>query len=160
MTRQSTEWHTPSSPRPAKYRRTQSKLKMLMIFAYDRHGILTSHRVESGKTINGKYYEEYLKKTLRQLIRRKRHGLLAAGPIILHDNATPHGAVNVTSLLGRYEWEILEHPPYSPDISPCDSDLFPKIKEDMRGTCYSDLDELEVAVAEIVKVVERSCLAT
>ena len=60
MRRQSTEWHTPSSPRPAKYRRTQSKLKM-----YDRHGILTSHRVESGKIINGKYYEEYLKKNTK-----------------------------------------------------------------------------------------------
>ena len=62
LRRQSTEWHKPCSPRPAKYRRTQSKLKMLMIFAYNRHGILTSHRVESGKTINGKYYEEYPKK--------------------------------------------------------------------------------------------------
>ena len=113
-----------------------------MIFAYDRHGILTSHRVESRKTIKGKYYEEYLKKTLGQAIRRKRHGLLAAGPIILHDNATPHGAVNVTFLSGRYEWEILEHPPYSPDISPCNFDVFPKIKEDMRGIRYSDLDEL------------------
>ena len=34
-----------------------------MIFAYDRRGILTSHKVESGKTINGKYYEEYIKNT-------------------------------------------------------------------------------------------------
>ena len=62
LKRQSAEWYTPSSPRPAKYRRTQSKFKMLMIFAYDRHGILISHKVESGKSINGKYYEEYIKK--------------------------------------------------------------------------------------------------
>ena len=85
---------------------------------------------------------------------------MAARPIILLDNTTPHGAVNVTSLLGRYEWEILEHPPYSLDISPCDFDLFPKIKEDTRGICYIDLQKLEVAVAERVKVVQRSCLAT
>ena len=31
-----------------------------MIFAYDRYGILTSHKVGSGKTINGKYNEEYI----------------------------------------------------------------------------------------------------
>ena len=78
LKRQSAEWHTPSSPRPAKYRRTQSKLKILMIFTCDRHGILTSNKVESGKTINGKYYDEYIKKTLRQAIRRKRPELLAA----------------------------------------------------------------------------------
>jgi hypothetical protein len=52
MKKQSADWHTPSSP---KFRITQSNLKMLMTFAYDRLGILTSHKVESGKTINGKY---------------------------------------------------------------------------------------------------------
>ena len=84
---------------------------MLIMFSYDRHGILTSHKVETGKAINGKYYEDYIKKkTLRQAIRRKRPELLVAGPIILHDNATPHGASGVTSLLGRYEWEMLDHP--------------------------------------------------
>ena len=73
----------------------------------------------------GEYYEEYIKKqqkkkkkkkkknnkkTLRQAIRRKSPELLAAGPIILHDNATLHGASGVTSLLGRYEWETLDRP--------------------------------------------------
>ena len=160
MKRQSAEWHTPSSPRPAKYRRTQSKLKMLMIFAYDRRAILTSHKVETGKTINGRYYEEYIKKVLRPAIRRKRPELLAAGPILLHDNATPHGAQGVTSLLERYEWETLDHPPYSPDLSPCDFDLFPKLKEDMRGIRYTDIEALELAVAARVRVIENSCLAT
>ena len=33
--------------------------------------------------------------------------------------------------------------PYSPDISPCDFDIFPKLKEDMRGIHYNDLEEFE-----------------
>ena len=131
-----------------------------MIFAYDKHGILTSHKVESGKTINGIYYEEYIKKTLRQAIRRKRPEPFATGPIILHDNETPHDANGVTSLLGQYEWETVDHPPYSPDISPCDFDLFPKLQEYMRGICYNDLKELESAVAARVRVLENGCLAT
>ena len=98
------------------------------------------------------------KKTLRQAIRRKRPELLTAGPIILHD--TQHGANGVTSLLGRYEWEPLDHPSYSPDISPCDFDLFPKPKDDMRGNRYNDLEEFESAVAARVRVLENSCLAT
>ena len=52
---QASEWHTPNSLRPAKVRRTQGKIKMLMIFAYDIHGILTSHRAPNGQTVNGKY---------------------------------------------------------------------------------------------------------
>ncbi len=90
MKTQSAEWHTPNSPRPVNFRRGPGKLKMLMIFAYDILGILTSHVVPSGQTVNGKYYREYLRTCLRQAIRRKRPNIFKAGQIILHDNATPH----------------------------------------------------------------------
>ena len=47
----------------------------------------------------------------------------------------------MTSLQERYEWGTLDHPHYSPYINPCDFDLFPKLKEDMRGIGYNDLKE-------------------
>ena len=50
--------------------------------------------------------------------------------------------------------------PYSLDISPCDFDLFPKLKEDMRGIRYNDLEEHESAVATRMRVLENDCLAT
>ena len=62
--------------------------------------------------------------------------------IILHDNARSHADAAVTDLLRRWHWEILEHPTYSPDMSPCDCDLFAKVKELQRGTCYNTKDEL------------------
>ena len=102
---------------------------MLMIFVYDIHGILTSHRVPNDQTVNGKYYREYIQKYLRPSIRKNRLELLKAGPIILHDNAAPHVSAGVTSLLSSYGWEKLAHPAYSPDISPCDFDLFPVLKK-------------------------------
>jgi transposase len=49
--------------------------------------------------------------------------------IILHDNAKAHIADAVKDLLRRWRWETLEHPPYSPDMNPCDYDLFTKMKE-------------------------------
>jgi hypothetical protein len=44
------------------------------------------------------------------------------------------------------------HPPYSPDISPCDFDLFPKLKNTYRGRKFHDLDEL---FREIVRQADR-----
>ena len=38
--------------------------------------------------------------------------------------------------------EILEYPPYPSDMSPCDYDLFAKVKEPLRGTRYNTRDEL------------------
>ena len=52
----------------------------------------------------------------------------------------------ITDLLRRWQWEILEHPPYSPDMSPCDYDLFAKVKEPLRGTRYNTRDELIHAI--------------
>jgi transposase len=59
----------------------------------------------------------------------KQQHLSATDPIILHDNARAHPADAVEALLRRYRWEILEHPPYSPDTNLCDYDLFTKMKE-------------------------------
>ena len=55
---------------------------------------------------------------------------------------------------------MLPHPPYCPDFSPCDFELFPRLKENMRRVKFEDLEELEDAVAEQVRRYERVCLAT
>ena len=44
--------------------------------------------------------------------------------ILLHDNARPHIAVPVKTYLETFKWELLPHPPYSPDIVPSDFHLF------------------------------------
>lgn len=67
---------------------------------------------------------------LRPAIRCKRPRLLLDNlAIVLHDSAHCHFAHNVTNIMRRWHWEVSEHPPYSPDISPCGFDLFPKLKE-------------------------------
>ncbi|GBP39659.1 Mariner Mos1 transposase [Eumeta japonica] len=44
--------------------------------------------------------------------------------ILLHDNAQPHVAKPVKTYLETLQWEVLPHPPYSPDIAPSDFYLF------------------------------------
>jgi hypothetical protein len=36
----------------------------------------------------------------------------------------PHSAQGSTLLLEKFKWEMLDHPPYSPDLVPSNSDLF------------------------------------
>ena len=49
-----------------------------------------------------------------------------------HDNAAPHTAKVVTKYLCQEKVNVLPHPPYSPDLAPCDIFLFPKIKKDLK----------------------------
>jgi hypothetical protein len=38
---------------------------------------------------------------------------------VLHNNAQPHVARSVQDILSAMYWKVLNHPPYSPDLSPC-----------------------------------------
>ncbi|PNF36013.1 hypothetical protein B7P43_G00571 [Cryptotermes secundus] len=65
------------------------------------------------------------------------------------DNAQPHAAQAVADLFDRWGLEVLYHPPYSPDLSPCDFDLIPKTKEPFCGIHFR-------TVPEILRAVDRS----
>ena len=65
----------------------------------------------------------------------------------------------MTSLLTSFEWDVLPHPVYSPDMSPPDFNLFPKLKEPLRGTRFYDLENLREEVANQFRVINFGCLA-
>jgi histone-lysine N-methyltransferase SETMAR len=66
-------------------------------------------------------------------MKSNRPGMLSNGIIILHDNAHPHTANSVRNTLQRFGWEVLQHPPYSPDLSLCDFHIFGDLKRDIHG---------------------------
>ena len=54
-----------------------------------------------------------------------------------------------------WRWEILVHPTYSPDMSPCDYDLFAKVKELLRGTRYHTRYEFIHAVGRSIRNINK-----
>ena len=110
----------------------QPNVKQMMIFAYDCEGVIMTDRVLSGTTVTVAYYRQFLQK-LRRKMHANRPDLLENSFLILHDNTRPQCGKDVRELLDRYSWEVLPHPPYSPDMSPPEFDLFPELKINMRG---------------------------
>ena len=62
----------------------------------------------------------------------KKPGILSDGIILLHAIARTHTAKLVRDRLQRFGWETLQHPPYGPDHSPCDIQIFGDLKKDIR----------------------------
>ena len=122
---------------------------------FDYQGILLDHPVPQNTTVNGEYYETVLRTCLRPAIRKKRPALLAERPILLHDNARPHMAKVVTDLMHSYGWEILEHPSYSPDLSPCDFFLFGLLKSKLRGHRFETEEAVNQATRQALKSVAK-----
>ncbi|CAH1965519.1 unnamed protein product [Acanthoscelides obtectus] len=62
--------------------------------------------------------------------------------IILHQyNASSHTAQKTRQYLTEENVELLDHPPYSPDLSPNDFFTFPKIKNRLRGQRFQSPEE-------------------
>ena len=91
--------------------------------------------LEQGGTINSAYYTGKLRQ-LRQEIARTRPGKLTCVVLVLQHNATAHKSHVAMTAATECGFEILPHPPYSPDMAPSDFYLFPKLKSNLPGTQY------------------------
>jgi histone-lysine N-methyltransferase SETMAR len=60
--------------------------------------------------------------------------------------ARPHSANQTTATLRSFKWEVLQHPPYSPDLAPSDFHLFGPLKHHLSGERFPDDDTVERAV--------------
>ena len=69
--------------------------------------------------------------------------MLSDGISRLHDNARPHPAILARDKLQRFGWETLQHPLYSPDLSPCHFHIFGDLKKDNRGTRFHSDEEVQ-----------------
>jgi len=147
---QPSEWRGKGSSRPKKFKRAQSNVKQMTIFAYDCKGVIMTDRVPSGTTVTAAYYRQFLQK-LRRKMHTNRPDLLENGVLILHDCARPHLGKDVRELLDGYSWEVLSHPSYNPDMSPPDYDLFPKLKINMLGVRFSTLEDISASVTRRVR---------
>ncbi len=109
-------------------------------------GPIYCHYLEDRQTVNSELYCKVLRDKLKPAIREKRRGLIRRGVILQHDNAPPHAAHLTRGTLKEFGWEVLIHPPYSPDLAPSDFHLFGPLKTFLRGKNFSTNDEVKIDV--------------
>ena len=99
----------------------------------------------SGRTVTGQFYRNSVLKKVKVFYNKKRPSKGWSGVHLLHDNASSHKYEVVKSLLASEKVKVLNHPPYSPDLNPCDFFLFPRLEKMFSGNKYS----LEVLLAAL-----------
>ena len=124
---QSRQWKLSDSSPLKKARMSRSMGKHMFIVFYDIKGVILSHAVPKGQSINVMFNSKVLRRDLMRALARKRPDGYDGGLILHQDNAPAHASQEVqTTIQIQLEAEVLTHPPYSPDLAPCDFPLFPK----------------------------------
>jgi histone-lysine N-methyltransferase SETMAR len=142
-----TEWKHAGSPR------APSAGTGLGALFWDLLDVLQMYFLEYARTVNSDKYCAHWK-----AIWRKRPNVLSSAVILLSANAWPHMAQHTGKLPQNFSSEMLDHPPYSPDLAPIGFHLFHFVNEHLswlRFTSHEDIKQQGRAfyISEIDKVI-------
>jgi len=124
----SMQWHHTGSPKPKKVKTMFSAGKVMATIFLDYKGVLYMDFLTEHQTINTEYYSALLEGPVKTAIRNKRKRAQTSVSF-LQDNAHPHVAARTMDAIQKLKWNVLPHPPYTPDLAPSDYHLFGPLKE-------------------------------
>ena len=86
---------------------------------------------------------------------KKRPRKWWSGGHLFHDNASSHKCEVVKSFLASEKVKVLNHPPYSYDLSPCDFFLFSMLKKMLSGNKYTSRSSLGSAYNQCLQQIPK-----
>ena len=150
-------WYTPETKQQSKQcispeesalkkaKTVPSAGKVMATVFWDSQGVIYFSYLEKGKTITGLYYAELLGRFDAELQKKRPH--LAQKKVLFHHDNTPaHTSAVATAKLIELGYELLPHPPYSPDLAPCEFFLFPNLKKSLAGQKFESNEEVIAAM--------------
>ena len=141
--------------RPCIAKRTISSKKMLYAIFFNSSWPVVQVPCPSGHTVTGRFYKNSVLKKVKEFYNKKRPSKGWSGVHLLHDNASSHKCEVVKSFLASEKVKVLNHPHYSPDLSPCDFFLFPRPKKMLSGNKYMPRSSLGSAIYQCLQQIPK-----
>ena len=135
----------------------KSKTKVMLITFFDVHEIVHAEFLPQGQTINQHVYKNILRRLMCSVREKRRELWETKSRLLHHDNAPAHNALEIREFPAKNNIAVLEQPAYSPDLTPCDFFLSPKLKEVIKGTRCQDSEAIKTAMTiELRAIPEKS----
>jgi transposase len=113
-------------------------------------GIIHKEFLPPGQTVNHTFYKDASER-LRKRVQRVRRDI-ADDWVLHHDKAPAHTALSIGEFLANKNIPTLPHPPYSPDLVPCDFYLFPKLKSKLKGHHFGTVENIRKILTDDLKI--------
>ena len=145
------QWKRKDQKSPCIAKRTISSKKMLYAIFFNSSGPVIQVPCPSGHRVTGWFYKNSVLKKVKEFYNKKQLSTGWSGVHRLHDNASSHKCAVVKSFLVK----VLNHPSYSPDLSPCDFFLFPRCKKMLSGNKYTSRSSLSSAIYQCLQQISK-----
>ena len=119
-------------------------------------GNVATISLEDRKTVTADCYVNHcLLKVFRAWCKR-RPQTGVRGLLFHHDNAIAYTAAVTLDLLAASDVQLVTHPPYSPDLAPCDWFLFPSVKRQLKGRQFENAEDARAFFEDVVLDIPQS----
>ncbi|CAK9827516.1 Mariner Mos1 transposase [Anthophora retusa] len=136
-------WSKPGEPAQSIAKAGLHPKKVMLCIWWDMKGVVYFELLPPNKTIDSGVYCLQLEK-LNNAIKEKRPELAnRKGVVFLHDNARPHTSMQTKNKLLQLGWDVLRHPPYSPDLAPTDFHVFRSLQNALNGINLPDMQSCQ-----------------
>ncbi|XP_015437444.1 PREDICTED: histone-lysine N-methyltransferase SETMAR-like [Dufourea novaeangliae] len=134
-------WSKRDEPAQSTSKAELHQKKVMLSIWWDYKGVVYFELLPRNQTINSDVYCQQLLK-LDEAIKEKRPELAnRKGIVFHHDNARPHTSLVTRGKLLELGWEVMSHPPYSPDMAPSDYHLFRSLQNSLNGKTFTNDDD-------------------
>jgi histone-lysine N-methyltransferase SETMAR len=135
---------------PSKPREKDATKKVMVTVFWGTPSFYLVDEMPPKATITATYFQENIVKPLIKLIKPAA----SSSKYYLHfDNAPAHRAGSTTRLIEESGFAVIPHPPYSPDLAPCDFYLFGKVKPMLKGIRAKSAREIIGKFKEILATI-------
>ena len=117
--------------------------KVMLCIWWNWKEIVYYELLSNNETIDSDKYCSQLDKLKVEITKKCPELINRKGVVFHHDNARPHTSLQTRQKLLALGWDVLPHPPYSPDIAPSDYHLFRSLQNSINGLNFASLELLK-----------------
>ncbi|XP_065799354.1 histone-lysine N-methyltransferase SETMAR-like [Muntiacus reevesi] len=125
--------------------------KIMVTVWWSAAGLIHYSFLNPGETITSEKYAQQINEMHQKLQHLQPALVNRKGPVLLHDNTRPHVAQPALQKFNELGYEVLPHPPYSPDLLPTDYHFFKHLDNFLQGKHFHNQQDAENAFQEFVE---------
>jgi len=152
---QSKQWVFEDESTPTLVKSAKSVNKRMFAVFFSRSGPVAQVMLVNKKTVTANWYIDHCLPIVFETLKNKRPNSRSNTWFLHHDNAPAHRASKTIDFIENSGVKLLDHPPYSPDLAPCDFSLFSFIKRQLKGKHFDSEEALIYALEDTINDIPK-----